>query len=100
MRPEDEITCRQFVELVTDYFEGALPAQTLALTEQHLVMCDWCATYAAQMRMTSEALREAAEGDSGVGQDGAPVADEPALHSHAPTPALLAALQARRGGGA
>jgi anti-sigma factor RsiW len=100
MRPDDEITCREFVELVTDYFEGALPVETLALTEEHLVMCDWCSTYAAQMRMTSEALREtehpatdaSADSHTDHGHEGEP-------HSHGPAPALLAALQARRGDG-
>lgn len=99
MRPEDEITCREFVELVTDYFEGALPAETLALTEEHLVMCDWCATYAEQMRMTSEALREAA-GEHGAGAASEQHADgdhSRGTHSHGPAPVLLAALRARRG---
>jgi anti-sigma factor RsiW len=96
MRPDDEITCREFVELVTDYFEGALPAHTLSLTEEHLVMCDWCATYAQQMRATSELLA-LSEHDGGAAD--APAEAEPHAHphAHAPAPALLEALQARRG---
>jgi anti-sigma factor RsiW len=46
----DEVTCQQFVELVTDYFEGALPPRTLNHVEEHLVMCDWCVTYVEQMQ--------------------------------------------------
>jgi predicted anti-sigma-YlaC factor YlaD len=57
----DEVTCREFVELVTDYWEGALPEQQMELVEEHLVMCDWCKTYLEQMEVTVEALPEAAE---------------------------------------
>jgi anti-sigma factor RsiW len=52
----DEVTCQQFVELITDFFEGALGPRTLSLVEEHLVMCDWCATYTAQMQETIAAL--------------------------------------------
>ena len=57
----DEVTCREFVELVTDYWEGALPEKRMELVEEHLVMCDWCKTYLVQMEATVEALPEAAE---------------------------------------
>jgi predicted anti-sigma-YlaC factor YlaD len=53
----DEVTCEQFVELVTDYFEGAMAPRTLGQVEEHLVMCDWCRAYAGQMRATVESLR-------------------------------------------
>ena len=54
----DEVTCHQFVELVTDYFEGALDSRTLSQVEEHLVMCDWCVTYAEQMQATVATLHE------------------------------------------
>jgi predicted anti-sigma-YlaC factor YlaD len=54
----DEITCQQFVELVTDYFEGALASRTLSQVEEHLVMCDWCETYADQMQTVIATLHE------------------------------------------
>jgi predicted anti-sigma-YlaC factor YlaD len=57
----DEITCQQFVELVTDYFEGTLQARTLSQVEEHLVMCDWCVTYVEQMRTAIASLRELAD---------------------------------------
>jgi hypothetical protein len=38
----DHITCQEVVELVTDYFEGALPADEAELLEQHLNFCDGC----------------------------------------------------------
>jgi predicted anti-sigma-YlaC factor YlaD len=53
----DEVTCQQFVELVTDYFEDALPPRTLSHVEEHLVMCDWCVTYLEQMQATVGSLR-------------------------------------------
>jgi Putative zinc-finger len=57
----DEVTCQQFVELVTDYFEGALEPRTLSQVEEHLVMCDWCVTYVEQMQATITSLRELRE---------------------------------------
>jgi predicted anti-sigma-YlaC factor YlaD len=56
--PVDEVTCQQFVELVTDYFEGALEPRAQSQVEEHLVMCDWCVTYVEQMQATIGALRE------------------------------------------
>jgi predicted anti-sigma-YlaC factor YlaD len=52
----DEVTCQQFVELVTNYFERALPPRTLGQIEEHLVMCDWCVTYVEQMHATVKSL--------------------------------------------
>jgi anti-sigma factor RsiW len=50
--PPDELTCRELVELVTDYLEGALPDEERARFEAHLAECDGCAAYLAQMRDT------------------------------------------------
>ena len=52
----DEVVCREFVELVTDYWEGPLPEDRVALVEEHLVMCDWCKVYLDQMEVTVEAM--------------------------------------------
>lgn len=57
----DEVTCQEFVELVTDYLEGALAPRTLSQVEEHLVMCDWCVTYLEQMQTTITALHELKE---------------------------------------
>jgi hypothetical protein len=48
----DHITCQEVVELVTDYFEGALPADQVELFEQHLNFCQGCESYVDQMRTT------------------------------------------------
>ncbi len=51
-----EITCRHFVELVTDYREGALDARTTVLVDEHLAICTGCVTYLEQMDLTRAAL--------------------------------------------
>jgi predicted anti-sigma-YlaC factor YlaD len=56
----DEIVCREFAELATDYLEGAMPEPTLELVEEHLAMCDWCRDYLHQIETTSAALAQAA----------------------------------------
>ena len=50
-----ELACREFVELVTDYYEDALSPEDRACFEAHLEMCDGCKAYLEQMRMTVEA---------------------------------------------
>ena len=59
----DHITCREVVELVTDYFEGALPPDEVELFEQHLNFCDGCDWYVDQMRTTVATLGHVAEED-------------------------------------
>jgi predicted anti-sigma-YlaC factor YlaD len=66
---QDEVTCQQFVELITDYFEGALGPSTLSRVEEHLVMCDWCVAYADQMEATVAALAELNDGDAAEPSD-------------------------------
>ena len=81
--PVDEVTCQQFVELVTEYFEGALQARTMSRVEEHLVMCDWCVNYVEQMQATIASLRE-------LGGERSPEPPESAL----------ALLRTKRAGGA
>jgi len=57
----DEVTCREFVELVGDYMERALPEERLELVEEHLVLCDACKLYLEQIETTVEALPAVAE---------------------------------------
>jgi anti-sigma factor RsiW len=49
---ETDLTCRELVELVTDYLEDALPAHERARFEAHLGECDACVAYVEQMRTT------------------------------------------------
>ena len=46
----DPLVCREFVELVTDYLEGALPDAERARFEAHLAECDGCAGYLEDFR--------------------------------------------------
>jgi predicted anti-sigma-YlaC factor YlaD len=57
----DEIVCREFVELATEYLEASLPPETLELVEEHLLMCDWCRDYVAQIEATASAVSQAPE---------------------------------------
>ena len=44
--------CHQLVEAITDYLEGALPADQRASLDEHLAVCPHCSTYLEQMRQT------------------------------------------------
>ena len=48
------LTCRELVELVTDYLEGALPAGERERFEAHLAACEGCDAYVEQVRRTIE----------------------------------------------
>ena len=55
------MTCRELVELVTDYLEGQLTARDRARFMRHLSACDGCTSYREQFRQTIKltgALRE------------------------------------------
>ena len=47
-----ELTCKEVVEVVTDYLEGTMPAEQRLLVEEHLAFCDWCQSYLEQLRAT------------------------------------------------
>jgi anti-sigma factor RsiW len=47
-----DLACKELVELVTDYLEGALPARRQRAIEHHLAQCDGCTVYVEQMRET------------------------------------------------
>jgi anti-sigma factor RsiW len=52
MRLDQELTCAEIVELVTEYLDGRLPVRETERFELHLVFCDGCQNYLAQMRGT------------------------------------------------
>jgi len=49
---DDELTCGELVELVTDYFEGALGPEDRARFEAHVAACPGCDVHLLQMRST------------------------------------------------
>ena len=56
MRAGDEMTCRELVEVLTAYLEGALASEDRDRLEAHVAACSYCAEYVAQMRETIDAL--------------------------------------------
>jgi anti-sigma factor RsiW len=44
------LVCRQAVELMTDYLDGALAERDRARLEEHLAGCPHCTEYLAQLR--------------------------------------------------
>ena len=50
------LSCREIVELVTDYLEGDLDADTSTALEAHLDLCPGCARYVEQIRETVTTL--------------------------------------------
>jgi anti-sigma factor RsiW len=57
----EEMSCRELVEVITDYLEGTLPERDRARLEAHLEECPYCASYLEQMRDTIAALGELRE---------------------------------------
>lgn len=47
-----DISCREIVEIITQYLEDALPSGERRRFEDHLAVCPGCRAYLDQMRMT------------------------------------------------
>jgi anti-sigma factor RsiW len=52
LRRKKPLTCRELVELVTDYLEGALSRRDRARFEAHIASCENCTAYLEQFRQT------------------------------------------------
>ena len=50
------MTCRELVELVTAYLDGALSPEDEQQVVAHLATCDGCTTYLAQVETTISQL--------------------------------------------
>ena len=56
--PDDTgVQCRELVELVTDYLEGAINTHLRDQIEEHLRQCEGCVEYVEQMRTTTRLAR-------------------------------------------
>jgi len=55
------MTCREVVELMTDYLEGALTAADRARFEEHIAGCAGCTGYLEQLRVSLRVLGALAE---------------------------------------
>jgi anti-sigma factor RsiW len=57
------ISCQEVVEVITDYLEGRLSPEDVAIFEAHLELCDGCRWYLDQMRITIAAVGRVEETD-------------------------------------
>lgn len=51
-RRRSALTCKELVELITEYLEGAMSKDEQRRFEEHLDVCDGCSNYIDQMRQT------------------------------------------------
>jgi anti-sigma factor RsiW len=58
---EPELSCRELVELVTDYLEGALPPAEVRRFDAHLATCPHCGRYLEQIRAAVKAAGRVGE---------------------------------------
>ena len=56
-----DLSCRELVELVTEYLGGRLPLDERTRFELHLGYCGWCRTHLRQMRQVLETAGELTE---------------------------------------
>ena len=57
MNGPEELTCRELVDLVTDYLDHRLAVGRHVQFEQHLVLCTGCQNHLSQMDGTLRVLR-------------------------------------------
>ena len=71
MTVDNEMSCKELVELMTDYLEGALTAADRMRFEAHLAECPWCVEYVAQIERTITAVGASwrnVESDAGMAE--------------------------------
>ena len=61
--PAPRLTCREVVELLSDYLEDTLPALERARVRAHLATCPECLAYLEQLRATIGTLGRLREPD-------------------------------------
>jgi anti-sigma factor RsiW len=59
----EQMTCRELVELVTDYLEEALPEPERRRFEEHVGACENCSAYIEQIRLVIRASGRLEEAD-------------------------------------
>jgi predicted anti-sigma-YlaC factor YlaD len=52
MSENPTLTCKEIVEIVTDYLEGTMSPELRERFDDHLSSCEGCSAYLAQMRET------------------------------------------------
>jgi anti-sigma factor RsiW len=76
---QPEMRCREFVEAVTEWMEGALDDDERVVLEEHLAICPHCLDYLGELRLAIAALRRTAGSSSGPDRLGPPPAVREAL---------------------
>jgi predicted anti-sigma-YlaC factor YlaD len=56
-----EMSCKELVELLTDYLEGRLSPDDVARFDGHLIICEGCRVYLQQMQTTISTLGKLSE---------------------------------------
>jgi anti-sigma factor RsiW len=64
---EQDLSCRELVELATDYVEGRLPPPDRTRFEMHLCYCAPCRIYLKQIRATIATAGRLTEDDLPTG---------------------------------
>jgi anti-sigma factor RsiW len=59
----EDLPCRDFVELATDYLEGTLSVEQRLVVERHLAFCHPCIDYLEQMQAAIRAAGHLREQD-------------------------------------
>ena len=62
-RRKRDLLCVEFVEVVTDYLEGAMAPSDRARLERHLSACAGCTRYLAQIRAIIDLVGRLGEED-------------------------------------
>ena len=61
--PTQELSCKELVELLTEYLEGTLSVADRLRFDEHLAICPGCRVYLDQMKATIQTLGQL-RGDS------------------------------------
>jgi anti-sigma factor RsiW len=61
--PAPRLTCREVVELLSDYLDDGLPVRERARVQAHLATCPECLAYLEQLRTTIGTLGRLRETD-------------------------------------
>jgi anti-sigma factor RsiW len=70
MAQSSELTCKEFVEVVSDYLDGDLSPDERGRIDAHLATCRGCRAYLQQMRLTVRLIGTLRD------EPGEPVSDE------------------------
>jgi predicted anti-sigma-YlaC factor YlaD len=61
--PVDDFPCNHFVEVVTEYLDGAMEPDEARRLEEHLAICDGCRSVLEQFRVILRITGRLAEDD-------------------------------------